>query len=29
LHERWELREHVEPKQGGFVWAVEYLGRSR
>lgn len=27
LHERWELREHVESKQGGFVWAVEYLGR--
>jgi hypothetical protein len=29
LHERWELREHVERRQGGFVWAVEYLGRRR
>jgi hypothetical protein len=27
LHERWELREHVERKQDGYVWAVEYLGR--
>lgn len=29
LHQRWELREHVERKQGGYVWAVEYLGRRR
>lgn len=27
LHERWELREHVERKQDGYVWAVEFLGR--
>jgi hypothetical protein len=27
FHQRWELREHVERRQGGFVWAVEYLGR--
>lgn len=27
VHERWEMREHVERRQGGFVWAVEYLGR--
>lgn len=27
MHERWEVREHVERRQGGFVWAVEYLGR--
>lgn len=29
LHERWELREHVERKADGFVWAVEFLGRPR
>lgn len=29
LHERWELREHVERKGGGFIWAVEYLGRKQ
>lgn len=29
LHERWELREHVERKDSGYVWAVEYLGRRR
>lgn len=29
LHERWELREHVERKQSGYTWAVEYLGRPR
>jgi hypothetical protein len=27
LHERWELREHVERKGSGFIWAVEFLGR--
>lgn len=26
LHARWELREHVERKADGYVWAVEYLG---
>lgn len=29
LHDRWELREHVERKDGGYVWAVEFLGRRR
>ena len=29
LHQRWELREHVERKDGGYMWAVEYLGRNR
>jgi hypothetical protein len=27
MHERWELVEHVSPHQGGYVWAVEYVGR--
>ena len=28
LHEAWQLREHVERANGGWVWSVEYLGRS-
>jgi hypothetical protein len=27
LHQRWELRQHVERKAGGYIWAVEYLGK--
>lgn len=26
LHERWELSEHTEPRNGGWVWTVEYVG---
>lgn len=29
LHERWELREHTDRKEGGWTWTVEYLARSR
>lgn len=29
LHHRWELREHVDRKQGGYFWTVEYLGGRR
>jgi len=28
LHERWELVEHVNPYRGGYMWAVEFVGRS-
>lgn len=27
LHERWELVEHTNHHQGGWIWAVEYVGR--
>jgi hypothetical protein len=27
LHERWELKEHVERRRDGFVWSVEYVGQ--
>lgn len=27
LHDRWQLVEHVEKTQGGYKWAVEYVGR--
>lgn len=26
IHERWQLREHVDRKDGGWRWTVEYLG---
>jgi len=26
LRERWQLREHTEAKNGGWVWTVEYAG---
>lgn len=26
LHERWELKEHIEKRHDGYVWSVEYLG---
>lgn len=28
MREGWELREHIEPIDGGYIWSVEYLGRS-
>ncbi len=28
IHEAWQLREHVERAGGGWVWSVEYLGRT-
>lgn len=27
MHERWELSEHTYPREGGWVWSVEYRGR--
>jgi hypothetical protein len=27
LHERWELGEHVQRQNGGWVWSVEYVRR--
>ena len=27
MHERWELKEHTDQKDGGWVWTVEYLRR--
>ena len=27
LHERWQLAEHVERRDGGWIWSVEYKGR--
>lgn len=27
-HEAWQLREHMEKVDGGWIWSVEYLGRS-
>ena len=27
LHERCSLREHTEPRRGGWGWAVEYVFR--
>lgn len=27
MFERWELAEHVDRKDGGFVWTVEYVRR--
>jgi len=29
LHERWELKEHAERKDGGWIWSVEYLRRRK
>lgn len=26
LHEKWELAEHTEYRDGGWVWSVEYKG---
>ena len=26
--EGWQLREHMEKLDGGWVWSIEYLGRS-
>jgi hypothetical protein len=28
LHERWELREHIDKVRGGWIWTIEYLGRA-
>ena|ERR1700757_3948315 len=28
MREGWQLREHVERASGGWVWSVEYLGRT-
>jgi hypothetical protein len=27
MHERWQLAEHTYPRDGGWVWSVEYKGR--
>lgn len=27
MREGWELREHMEQVEGGWIWSVEYLGR--
>lgn len=27
MHERWELREHTDKTEGGWIWTVEYLAR--
>ncbi len=29
MHERWELSEHTDQKQGGWVWTVEHVRRSK
>lgn len=29
LAQRWQLMEHVERKDGGYVWIVEYTGGSK
>jgi predicted DNA-binding transcriptional regulator YafY len=29
LHERWELKEHVERRGEGWLWSVEYCGNGR
>jgi hypothetical protein len=26
MHERWELIQHVERKDGGYIWSVELRG---
>lgn len=26
LHERWELKQHVERRPQGYTWTVEYFG---
>lgn len=26
VHERWELKEHTERRDGGWAWSVEYVG---
>lgn len=26
LKEEWEMREHVERKDGGWIWIIEYIG---
>jgi hypothetical protein len=28
LHERWQLAEHTDHKDGGWIWTVEYKRRS-
>ena len=28
LHQPWQLREHMEKVEGGWMWSLEYLGRS-
>lgn len=28
MREEWELREHMEQVDGGWIWSVEYLGRN-
>lgn len=27
MYERWQLAEHTHPRDGGWVWTVEYKGR--
>lgn len=27
MHERWQLAEHTERRDGGWIWSVEYRGR--
>jgi hypothetical protein len=27
LHERWELGEHTDLHNGGWIWTVEYRGK--
>jgi len=27
MHERWELREHIDRAPGGWIWTIEHLGR--
>jgi hypothetical protein len=27
VHERWELAEHADLRDGGWTWSVEYMGR--
>lgn len=28
MHPRWQLRQHVEKNADGWVWSLEYIGRS-
>lgn len=28
IHPKWQLREHVEKIGAGWVWSLEYIGRS-
>lgn len=29
MHPRWQLREHTDRKDGGWVWTVEYLRKGK